>query len=482
MLPVYIESTPEDTEARLLRGIRKACPELGTGLDLVDSLAALRRGHVLGPRQKVLLVLDQFEQWLFARRGDPDPELVAALRQCDGQHVQALVMVRDDFWMAATRFMRDLEVRIVEGENSAAVNLFDLLHSRRVLAAYGRAYGLLPEKPSELTADQRAFLEQSVAGLAHDGKVISVRLALFAEMVKGKPWTTATLKDVGGIQGIGVTFLDETFSAATAPPEHRLHQRAAQAVLKALLPGTGADIKGQMRSESELREASGYSGRPRDFEDLIAILDRELRLITPTDPEGSTGASQSGDPSGERFYQLTHDYLVPSLREWLTRKQRETRRGRAELRLMERAGDLGSPAREPPPAVGPGVGQHPHPEPTRRLDRAAAQDDAPRRTGAWVAGPRAVGSRLYIHRRRTERLASRASASQLSAEAAKARLEQLLSGDTAKVPDVVPAIEGDRQWLDPELAGVLRNRSVNERAKLHASLALLPVDPTQVDT
>ena len=39
---------------------------------------------------------------------------------------------------------------------------------------------------------------------------------------------------------------------------------------------------------------------------------------------------------GEKFYQLTHDYLVPSIREWLTRKQRETRRGRAELRLVER--------------------------------------------------------------------------------------------------------------------------------------------------
>ena len=39
--------------------------------------------------QKVLLVLDQFEQWLFARRGEEDTELVAALRQCDGEHVQA---------------------------------------------------------------------------------------------------------------------------------------------------------------------------------------------------------------------------------------------------------------------------------------------------------------------------------------------------------------------------------------------------------
>jgi hypothetical protein len=164
-------------------------------------------------------------------------------------------MARDDFWMAATRFMRDLEIRLVEGENSAAVDLFDLLHARKVLTAFGRAFGLLAEKTSEITAEQRAFIERSVAGLAQDGKVISVRLALFAEMVKGKPWSPATLREVGGTRGVCVTFLEETFSAQTAPPEHRLHRKAAQAVLKALLPETGTDIKGQMRSEGLLREA-----------------------------------------------------------------------------------------------------------------------------------------------------------------------------------------------------------------------------------
>ena len=39
----------------------------------------------------------------------------------------------------------------------------------------------------------------------------------------------------------------------------------------------------------------------------------------------------------ESYYQLTHDYLVPSIREWLTRKQKETRRGRAELLLADRS-------------------------------------------------------------------------------------------------------------------------------------------------
>ena len=146
VLPVYVEATPEETEARLLKGLRKACPELPQGSGLVDSLANLRRGRILPPERKVLLVLDQFEQWLHARRGEENTELVAALRHCDGEHVQAIVLVRDDFWMAATRFMRDLEIRLVEGENIALVDLFDPRHARKVLTAFGRAYGTLPER------------------------------------------------------------------------------------------------------------------------------------------------------------------------------------------------------------------------------------------------------------------------------------------------------------------------------------------------
>ncbi len=352
VLPVYIEATKDETEPRLLKGLRKVCPELPRGLGLVDSLAKLRKGRVLPRERKVLLVLDQFEQWLHAKPGEKNTELVTALRQCDGEHLQAVVMVRDDFWMAATRFMRDLEIRLVEAENSAAVDLFDLDHAGKVLVAFGRAFGKLPETASDYLKEQKEFLMETVNGLAEEGKVISVRLALFAEMMKGKPWAHSTLKEVGGTEGVGVTFLEETFSASAAPPEHRLHQKAAQALLKALLPGSGTDIKGQMRSRQELLEASGYANRPGDFDDLIHILDAELRLITPTDPEGKDeGGRMKDEPeerssdssfilhpsSVQRYYQLTHDYLVHSLRDWLTRKQRETRRGRAELRLAERA-------------------------------------------------------------------------------------------------------------------------------------------------
>src|SRR5262249_32475676 len=163
----------------------------------------------------------------------------------------------------------------------------------------------------------------------------------FAEMMKGRPWTPAALKEVGGTEGIGVTFLEETFSASTASPEHRYHQEAARAVLGALLPDRAAVIKGNLRSGEELLQASGYAGRRSDFDALVRILDGEMRLITPTDPEAVTGGRLSDPGSraevGQRYYQLTHDYLVPSLRQWLARKRKETKRGRAELRLAERA-------------------------------------------------------------------------------------------------------------------------------------------------
>ena len=101
----------------------------------------------------MLIVLDQFEQWLHAQKEETNTELVQALRQCDGGRVHCIVMVRDDFWMAATRFMRELEIRLVEGQNSAAIDLFPLRHAEKVLTAFGRAFGAFPDAASSPAID-----------------------------------------------------------------------------------------------------------------------------------------------------------------------------------------------------------------------------------------------------------------------------------------------------------------------------------------
>jgi eukaryotic-like serine/threonine-protein kinase len=473
---VYAEATANGTEARLLRSLRERCPQLPDNLDLTGTIAALRQGQGWDGNQKVLIVLDQFEQWLHAKRQDENTELVKALRQCDGRRVQAVVMVRDDFWLAVSRFLAALEVDLVPDQNIALVDLFDLRHAKKVLTAFGRAFGALPDN---LSKDQEEFLAQTVAGLAQDGRVISVRLALFADMVKSKPWTRATLKEVGGTEGVGVTFLEETFSAPSANPRHRLHQKAARAVLKALLPEQGSDIKGNMRSRQELMDSSGYADRPKDFEDLIRILDNEVRLITPTDPEGiDPDAPSPAVQPGHRHYQLTHDYLVPSLREWLTRKQRETRRGRAELRLADRAAQwMEKRESRHLPSLWEFLNirlltdnRNWTPHPRRMMSKAG------RFHGLRVGIAAAVLIALTIF----GVALSRQIEEKRQADYAAALVKRLIAADTAEVPGIIREMHAYRRWADPLLRREDGEAKPGSHQKLHLDLALLPVDESKI--
>jgi serine/threonine protein kinase/formylglycine-generating enzyme required for sulfatase activity len=474
VLAVYVEATGSDTEARLGRVLRHRCPELPAQLPLPELLARLRRGQGLAPGQKVVLVLDQFEQWLHARRTEHNTELMRALRQCDGQRVQAVLLVRDDFGMAATRLMRDLEVPIREGQNFATVDLFEPRHARKVLTEFGRALGGLPAA-GELSREQERFLDQAVAALCQDGKVISVRLALFAEMMKARPWVPATLKQVGGTEGLGVTFLEETIGSRASNPEHRLHQRAARAVLRALLPEQGTDIRGHMRSQQELLEASGYARRPREFHDLLRILDNELRLVTPTDPEG-LDEREEGSPTGaaavRACYQLTHDYLVPALRRWLARKQQETRRGRAELLLADRASLWNArPERRRLPSLWEWAKIRLL---TRSREWTAPQGKMMRAAG-WYHGVRALILVVVLA------LAGWGTYEGIGWIRAAGFVQTLESAETADVPKIIEELEPYRRWVNPRLEEIVENAPADSKERLHASLALLPVDAGQVE-
>ena len=313
-----------------------------------------------------------------------------------------------------------------------------------------------------------------------------------------------------------MAFLEEAFSSPLAVPRHRLRQKAAQAVLRALLPEKSTNIKGRMRAEEELRLASGYADRPLEFADLIHILDNELRLITPAEAEGvargewrvegtetvEVGSSslQPGffdsrsdqgtritdenlttsllatlhPPLATRYYQLTHDYLVHSLRDWLTRKQRETRRGRAELLLAERAAFWNAkPEHRHLPSLGEWASIRyltcpaDWTESQRRMMRRSGRLHGLRLVGAATAAALAATLGLNAWNRR--------------AQDASSRVQQILKADIAEVPELVRAIDDYRRWTDPEFRRVVANPWLQPKAKLRASLALLPVDPTQFD-
>lgn len=333
---ICLAATGSQTEKVLAARLREYCDPVSEEAELAELVASLRRTQAGLRDGKILIVLDQFEQWLHRHHDCEDADLVRALRQCDGRSVQALLIVRDDFWLATARLMQALDVPLVEGENAAIVDLFDCRHAQRVLCGLGRAFGVLPLRDNELTVEQSRFLEQAIDELAHDRRVSPVRLAFFAEMVKDSPWSLATLRELGGIRGMGVTYLERIFAAASPRAEYRAHDAAARAVLGELSAGRGGQIRENVGSAAQLLELSGYREKPWLFEELMDILDRRLKLVTPVDAEQTAARKGRDEPPGNvPYYQLTHDFLVPIVREWSSLRQKATARGRAELRLEE---------------------------------------------------------------------------------------------------------------------------------------------------
>ncbi|MCA9225772.1 MAG: serine/threonine protein kinase, partial [Planctomycetales bacterium] len=473
---IYVEATKRDTESRLLQRLRSHSLEIPADYGLARALAYIRQGGGLDNECKLLLVIDQFEQWLHSHGDREGSELAEALRQTDGGRVQCLLLVRDDYWMAATRFMRELEVRMLDGQNANAVDLFRAKHAKRVLAAFGRANEDLPLDPRQMTFEQQRFIDLAVDQLSTAGRVVCIHLAIFSEMVKGKPWTPATLRHLGGAHGVGAAFLEQTFEGGDATPNHRLHQSAARRVLAALLPEAGSDIRARRRSYRELQSASGYATASR-FEELLRLLDNELRLITPADPPELLESASKIEK--QAYYQLTHDFLVPSLRDWLERKQKETPRGRAELRLADLAKIWNAkPEARHLPSTWEYLAIRRHTktafwsEDEARMMRAADH----RLLKRWSLISFSVIALILIawsgkasleHRERTRH--------------GQALVDRLVDAQVTETPEIINAMRPFWSIVEPRVRSVFETEPPTSSARLHASLALAGDDEEQIN-
>ena len=329
IVTVFLDATSGDFEERLRGALCRRFPELPSNCSLAQLMTRIRRN----PGPKVAIFLDQFEQWLNGNSVDSGSELVRALRQCDGGRLQVVLMVRDDFTAAAAEFMDALDVGMVQGENHQRVELFDRRHAAAVLVRIGRAFGRLPESGA-LTLEQQQFVDGVVEELQEHDRIVPIRLALLADMLRYRRWELGTLETIGGAAGVGKAFLRQSFDDPGATPRRRELGVICEGILKALLPPLHRKIKGAAKSVAELRESTGCVEREDLFAEALRILDQELRLITP-----GGGGGDAGDSPGElstASWQLTHDFLVPSVREWLAEKQAGTECGRAMAVLEER--------------------------------------------------------------------------------------------------------------------------------------------------
>jgi serine/threonine protein kinase/formylglycine-generating enzyme required for sulfatase activity len=329
-----LECSAENTENKLKASLCEACPSIPSRLGLVEILDGIKDGLWQTGKKKCVIVLDQFEQWLHANRDLDRSPLVEAIRHCDGKQLFCLLIVRDEFWIGTSKFLTAVGVDFHEGVNGQRVDLFDEKHACKVLYLIGRAMEKLPIGRDQMTREQVRFIEKVVGALSDDGQVISVHITMFAEMFKYREWTLAELKKVGGLSGVGERFLDETFNDKNSQSRFAYLKDEVRFLLETFLPDPRTDIREKQYSKSQLKSFAPASVKEAGIDQAIELLDKELRLISPTDAEGpGEGEATNGDIDGR--YQLTHDYLVPSIRNWLNRTNRKTWRGRIGVKVAE---------------------------------------------------------------------------------------------------------------------------------------------------
>ena len=466
---IYVEASGGDTEIRLLEAIRNELTSaLSRNGDLPAAMAALRR-DLAESNRKLVIIIDQIEQWLNTWENDSNAALVVALRQCDGEHLQTICLVRDDFWLAASRLMHELETPVIEGQNATVLDLFNTRHARRVLIAFGRAYGGLPEEPEPLSGSQTRFVNRIVDEIAVQGRVVPVRLALLAQMIQDKPWEASTLTAIGGAVRIGETFLEESFGHS-APQSRRIHADAAKEFLRLLMPDDRSVIRGVARSRKELQQAVGYVDKGGEFKQLVHILDKNLRLITPVDLTQSDNVDNGED--NEPAYQLTHDYLVPSIRNWLNREREATKQGRAELRLEQQsvAWNANQEARYLPNVV--------------ECFNIYRFTDS-RRWTALQSNMMQTASRRYVRQFLVVSLCGLCFAVVTwhlwAKQKAKLARNEVLAAKLADVQTIADKSSAYARWSTPLFRQVLDQTNSTDRQKRAASIALLEYDTKQVD-
>lgn len=269
---------------------------------------------------RVVFFLDQFEQWL-QNCNKPGNSLIETFKRFgDGGYLQAVLIVRQEYSVPAEQFWQKCGVGAYGALNKHIVKLLDLTHAANALREFGKRMGKTP-------TDE--FVASAISELKNkddDEEVIPVRLATAVFMLRNKEWTNKVERGV--FEQLGIQFLRETF----ADPQYRPYCDGAQLVMYSLLRDDDSGNKGAAVPRAKLKEMTGTSDQ--GFEQLINKLDRELYLVTAKFDESVSERPSTGSNSGTS-YELTHDYLVPWVRQWTQEGAQKNRRLQVYMRYAQ---------------------------------------------------------------------------------------------------------------------------------------------------
>jgi serine/threonine protein kinase/formylglycine-generating enzyme required for sulfatase activity len=306
--------------------------------------------HQLRSKQgvgRLVIFIDHFERWIAATEDPASTDLFHAFRQLvtdkrtNAVPVKVLLLVREDFFSYLHNLLQDLlldqPANLLFAER---IEPFTTEHAKKVLKIQGANWKKFRADVDSLPPKQQDFVDIAINLLASEsmsvrssGRVSPVLLVMLMQLVKHVDWVRDTLKPYQRQSDILTKFLEMVVSKVT---DNRQDLKLGDFVriLNKFLPADGDEISRPSVPYDELLKSSSLA--PKQFDEVLVILDIDLKLITRAIDASNTSSENDSQPRNE--YRLSHDFLVSCIRTWLVEREREGWRGRARLDFRERAG------------------------------------------------------------------------------------------------------------------------------------------------
>ena len=295
--------------------------EISTAVELIREVVA---GRQLSKNVKLLIVIDQFEQWLLRYGRDETSNLLNALRECNGHRVQALLIFRSDYENLVKPTMRLCDEAFHDGANAfdlpavtkPAIAAETLLH---LLGAVGKFQDQadIPGSPS-----LRQSAEQLLGTTAGDA-ILPVQIVLLAKFCLKHTELPNPLAGYDKFDDIVQLHVNELFQKSiTTPAEHQL----LLDIIRRLLPTGSSQARQTISLDDVLGLKKPSTAALQHLLDCLKSNGVIMPVAAPTDV-GSTPPAA--------LWQLTHEFWIEPLRNWVD-DQPQTDREKLLWKLTDR--------------------------------------------------------------------------------------------------------------------------------------------------
>ncbi len=319
----------ENTVARLRQQLiyRLSLPR-NTTASLEEILADWKATAALQPdrknsAKKLLLVIDQFEQWLSVHGRRKETQLQQALRHCDGHLLQTLLIFRSDFIDRAEPFMDACGSPRAHGSNGFSINMLTGEESFAVLDHVLSTPGATLRWPEE--SDRQSTLQHAAELLGdadkRHGGVCPAWVVMVARFLVKHATAPLPLLHQRSLSDVALSHIRELLegSAGSRPTLASLYPDIVRCLID---DEAGGDLRRQV-GFAQFQNAS-----------LKGTVADDLRQALQSLEAGDLIVSMQVTTAGchEQVWQLTHEIWIQPLRQWLE----QIRRTKAESLLANR--------------------------------------------------------------------------------------------------------------------------------------------------